>query len=62
MRVNVQLIDARSDNHLWAETYDEELTAANVFAIQSDIAWKIAAALQAELVPEVEGRIETLPN
>jgi TolB-like protein/Tfp pilus assembly protein PilF len=62
VRVNVQLIDARTDKHLWAETYDEELTAANVFAIQSDLAKKIASALQATLTPEVEERIEERPT
>jgi TolB-like protein/Flp pilus assembly protein TadD len=62
VRVNVQLIDASTEAHLWAETYDEELTAANIFAIQSDIARKIAAALQATLAPEVEKRIEERPT
>jgi len=62
VRVNVQLIDAETDRHLWAETYDEELTTANIFAIQSDIARKIAAALQATLVPEVEELIEAPPT
>jgi len=62
VRVNVQLIDARTDKHLWAETYDEELTAANVFAIQSDLAKKIASALQATLTPEVAQRIEERPT
>ncbi len=50
VRITVQLIDADTDNHLWAETYDEELTAVNVFAIQSDVARKIASALEATLV------------
>jgi len=62
VRVNVQLIDAQTDEHLWAETYDEELTAANVFAIQSDLAKKIASALQATLTPEVAERIEERPT
>jgi len=62
VRVNVQLIDASTDQHLWAETYDEELTAANVFAIQSDLAKKIALALQATLTPEVAERIEERPT
>ena len=62
VRVNVQLIDAATDRHLWAETYDEELTTANIFAIQSDIARKIAAALQATLAPEVEELIEARPT
>ena len=62
VRVNVQLIDASTDQHLWAETYDEELTAANVFAIQSDLAKKIAVALEATLTPEVAERIEERPT
>jgi TolB-like protein/Tfp pilus assembly protein PilF len=62
VRVNVQLIDAATDKHLWAETYDQELTAANVFAIQSDLARKIAVALRARLTPEVEARIEARPT
>lgn len=62
VRVNVQLIDARSDAHLWAETYDRELTAANVFAIRSDLAKNIAAALHAALSPEVEQSIEARPT
>ncbi len=62
VRVNVQLIDASTEAHLWAETYDEELTAANIFSIQSDIARKIAEALQATLLPEVEQRIEARPT
>jgi len=62
VRVNVQLIEAATDRHLWAETYDEELTAANVFAIQSDLAKQIAGALQARLSPEEEARIEAHPT
>jgi TolB-like protein/Flp pilus assembly protein TadD len=62
VRVNVQLIEATSDRHIWAETYDEELSAANVFAIQSDLATKIAGALRATLSPEVAQRIESVPT
>ena len=62
VRVNVQLIDSGTDEHLWAETYDQELTAANVFAIQSDVARKIADALETTLAPEVEERIEQRPT
>jgi TolB-like protein len=51
VRINVQLIDARTDEHLWAETYERELTAENVFAIQAEIARSVAAALRAELSP-----------
>jgi TolB-like protein/Tfp pilus assembly protein PilF len=62
VRLNVQLIEASTDRHLWAETYDEELTAANVFAIQSDLAKQIAAALQATLTPEETARIDARPT
>jgi TolB-like protein/Tfp pilus assembly protein PilF len=62
VRINVQLIEASTDRHLWAETYDEELTAANVFAIQSDLAKQIAAALQATLTPEETARIDARPT
>jgi len=47
LRISVQLIDAATDEHLWAETYDKELN--QVFAIQSEIALKIAHTLQAKL-------------
>ncbi len=50
VRITVQLIDAETDAHLWAATYDEELTAANVFAIQTDVARKIVEALESTLV------------
>ncbi|MGD2152404.1 MAG: tetratricopeptide repeat protein [Gemmatimonadales bacterium] len=62
VRVSVQLIDAESDRHLWAETYNAELTTANIFAIQSDIARQIATALSATLTPEVEVRLATRPT
>ena len=47
VRVNVQLINAASDAHLWAETYDRKLT--DIFGVESDIAKTIADALQAKL-------------
>ncbi len=62
VRINAQLIDARTDRHMWAETYDQELTAANIFAIQSDVALEIARALRATLAPEVSERIERAPT
>lgn len=62
VRVNVQLIDARTDEHIWADTYDRELNAANLFAIQSDIATAIAAALEARLSPEEEDRLSAVPT
>ncbi len=55
VRIVAQLIDARTDEHLWAETYDRELK--DIFAIQSEIAQQIAAALQARLSPEEQQRI-----
>ncbi len=62
VRINAQLIDARTDRNMWAETYDQELTAANIFAIQSDVALEIARALRATLAPEVSQRIERAPT
>jgi len=62
IRVTAQLIDAHSDKHLWAETYDEILTAANVFLIQSSLAAEIAEALDAELSPGVRERIDYQPT
>src|SRR5438034_572562 len=50
VRVNAQLIDARTDRHLWGQTYDRDL--ADVFAIQSEIAKTIADQLQAKLSPD----------
>ncbi len=60
VRVIAQLIDARTDAHLWAEKYDRDL--ADVFAIQSDIARSIAEQLEAKLAPEVKKRLATNPT
>ena len=60
VRVNAQLIDARSDTHLWAQTYDRDL--ADVFAIQSEIAKTIADQLQAKLSPNERKAIEQPPT
>jgi len=62
VRINVQLIDARSDEHLWAETYDRELTAANIFAIQSEIATEITNQLKAKLTPDDQRRLGSIPT
>lgn len=62
VRINMQLIDARTDAHLWAETYTRELTAENIFEIQSEIAVSIAAALKAVLSPEEQQQLENLPT
>jgi len=60
VRVNVQLVDTRTDKHLWAQTYDRNL--ADVFAIQSEIAKTIADQLQAKLSPSEEKAIERSPT
>ena len=60
VRVSAQLIDARTDHHLWAQTYDREL--ADVFAIQTDLAQKIASALHAKLSPNEKERLDRRPT
>ena len=60
VRVNAQLVDARTDAHLWALTYDRDL--ADVFAIQSEIAKAIADQLQAKLSPNEKKAIEQPPT
>jgi serine/threonine-protein kinase len=60
VRVNAQLVDARTDRHLWAQTYDRDL--ADVFAIQSEIAKTIANELQAKLSPSEKNAIERPPT
>jgi len=60
VRINVQLIDASNDRHLWAQVYDRELT--DVFAIQSELAQEIASALKATLSPGEQERIERKPT
>jgi TolB-like protein/Tfp pilus assembly protein PilF len=60
LRVNVQLIDANTDKHIWANDYDRDVT--DVFAIQSDLAHKIAEALQAKLSPEEKSRLTRPPT
>ena len=60
IRINAQLIDARNDAHLWAQTYDRDL--ADVFAIQSEIAKTIAEQLQAKLSPKEQAVVEAKPT
>jgi len=60
VRVNVQLINADNDEHMWAEDYDRDLT--DVFAIQTDLAQKITSALQAKLSPAEKARIDRRPT
>ena len=60
VRVNVQLINANNDEHIWAEDYDRDLT--DVFAIQTDLAQKIASALQAKLSANEKARLDRRPT
>ena len=60
VRIVAQLIDASTDQHLWAETYDRRLT--DIFAIQTDVALQIAAALRAELSSDERTRIRRKPT
>jgi serine/threonine-protein kinase len=62
VRINVQLIDATTDEHLWAEIYDRELTTNNLFDIQSEIARSIAAALKATLTDSELASVGTVPT
>jgi TolB-like protein/Tfp pilus assembly protein PilF len=62
VRINAQLVDARSDGHLWAETYDRDLTTRNVYAIQTEIARSISSALDSALTLEDRQRLEKVPT
>ena len=62
VHINVQLIDATTDEHLWAEVYDRELTAKNIFAIQGEISAAIAKALRATLSPDEQDRLSHIPT
>jgi TolB-like protein/Tfp pilus assembly protein PilF len=60
VRVNVQLIDARADSHLWAKTYDRDMK--DVFAIQSEVAQEIADSLHAKLSPAEANTLASAPT
>jgi TolB-like protein/Flp pilus assembly protein TadD len=60
LRVNVQLIDADNDEHIWAEDYDRDVT--DVFAMQTDLAQKIVSTLQAKLSPSEKARLDRRPT
>ena len=60
VRIVAQLVDAEADRHLWAETYDRQLT--DIFAIQTDVALRIASALEAELSHDERTRIHRKPT
>ncbi|HVP56614.1 MAG TPA: protein kinase [bacterium] len=60
VRIVAQLVDAGTDEHLWAETYDRDMK--DIFAIQSDVAEKIASALRAKLSPSEKERLGKKPT
>src|ERR1700693_4951077 len=60
VRINVQLIDARADTHLWAKSYDRD--AKDVFAVESEVSQEIADALQAKLSPNETNTLATAPT
>ena len=62
VRINVQLIDAQTDEHLWAEIFDREMTTQNLFAIQTEISQAIAAALETTLSPGEQKLISDRPT
>jgi TolB-like protein len=62
VRINMQLIDAATDAHLWAQTFDRELTANNIFSIQSEVATAVTDAMRATLTQEEVSRIAQVPT
>ncbi len=62
VRINLQLIDAGTDAHIWAQTYTRKLTATNVFAVQAEITEAVAGALQAALSEDEQNQVERQPT
>lgn len=60
VRIVVQLVDTGNDRHLWSQTYDRQVT--DIFAIQTEVALRIAAALEAELSPDEQARVRKEPT
>ena len=60
VRINVQLIDARADSHLWAKTYDRDME--DIFAVESEVAQEIADSLQAKLSPAEAKTVTRAPT
>jgi len=60
VRINVQLIDAASDSHLWAESYDRKLD--DIFAVQSEVAQAVAKQLQANLTSAEQNAVSAMPT
>lgn len=62
LRINMQLIDTRTDEHIWADTFERELNTENLFAIQSEISATIADELDAQLNDAEQARIDDVPT
>ncbi|MBL4631075.1 MAG: tetratricopeptide repeat protein, partial [Paraglaciecola sp.] len=62
IRINVQLIDAVNDVHIWSETYTRQLNVENVFSIQSEIAYTVAKKLETVLTAKQQQQLNTLPT
>jgi len=62
VRINAQLIDARTDEHLWADIYDDELTATNLFDVQAQLATAIAEQLHRTLSPDDRAIVDEVPT
>jgi serine/threonine-protein kinase len=60
VHINLQLIDARNDTHLWAQSYDREIK--DIFAVERDIAQSVADALKAQLMPAEATRVAAAPT
>jgi adenylate cyclase len=60
VRITVQLIDARTEAHLWSEIYEKDIS--NIFLIQSDVAQKVARELKAVIIPQTKQLIEKKPT
>jgi serine/threonine-protein kinase len=60
VHINVQLIQAETDSHLWAQSYDRQLT--DIFSVEGEVAKKIADSLSATLSPQEKARVETKPT
>ncbi len=62
VRINVQLVNARNEENLWANSYERELNTANIFSIQSEISIAISTALRATLTPDERERLAAVPT
>ena len=60
VHINLQLIDAQTDGHLWADSYDRDLK--DLFGVERDVAQKVAEALKAQLLPAEAARVANVPT